>query len=154
MITYRRADPQDKVHIERLLVAVGLPTAGVERQLPDFEVAEDGGRIVGTAGLEPYGRVALLRSVAVDPQYQGRGVARELVERRLKQAATAGIRNVYLLTTTAAEYFRKFGFEAISREEISPDVLVSEQFGEGSCDTAQAMRLDLNSVRTELRSMT
>jgi amino-acid N-acetyltransferase len=122
--------------------------------LPDFEVAEDGGRIVGTAGLEPYGRVALLRSVTVDPQYQGRGVARELVERRLKQAATAGIRNVYLLTTTAAEYFRKFGFEAISREEISPDVLVSEQFGEGSCDTAQAMRLDLNSVRTELRSMT
>ncbi|HEU4798595.1 MAG TPA: arsenic resistance N-acetyltransferase ArsN2 [bacterium] len=140
--------------MERLLTAAGLPIASVGRQLPEFEVAEDGGRIVGTAGLEPYGRVALLRSLAVEPEYRGRGVAHELVERTLQHAAAAGIRSVYLLTTTAADYFRKFGFEAITREEVSPDVLVSEEFGEGCCDTAQAMRLTLNSVRTELRSRT
>lgn len=154
MITYRRAEPQDRASIEGLLTAAGLPTAGVAEQLRGFEVAHDAGRTVGTAGLEEYGRVGLLRSVAVDPEYRGRGVARELVERTLKRAAAAGIRNVYLLTTTAGSYFRKFGFEAIAREEVSPDVRASEEFGEACCDTAQAMRLILNSVRTELRSTT
>jgi len=154
MITYRRAEPQDRASIEGLLTAAGLPTTGVAEQLRGFEVAQDAGRTVGTAGLEEYGRVGLLRSVAVDPEYRGRGVARELVERRLKRAAAAGIRNVYLLTTTAGSYFRKFGFEAIAREEVSPDVRASEEFGEACCDIAQAMRLILNSVRTELRSTT
>lgn len=154
MITYRRAEPQDRASIEGLLTAAGLPTAGVAEQLRGFEVAHDAGRTVGTAGLEEYGRVGLLRSVAVDPEYRGRGVARELVERTLKRAAAPGIRNVYLLTTTAGSYFRKFGFEAIAREEVSPDVRASEEFGEACCDIAQAMRLILNSVRTELRSTT
>lgn len=146
MITYRRPDPRDKVHVERLLTTAGLPTAGVGPQLPEFEVAEDGGRIVGAAGLEAYGQVALLRSVVVEPEYRGRGVAHDLVERVLQRAAAAGIRNVYLLTTSAADYFRKFGFEAVTREEISPAVLVSEEFGEGCCDAAQAMRLNLNGL--------
>lgn len=154
MITYRRAKPHERPLIERMLTAAGLPIAGVAPHVGGFEVAEDGGRIVGTAGLEPYGQVALLRSVAVEPEYRGRGVAHELVERMLQRAAAAGIRNVYLLTATAADYFRKFGFEAVAREEVSPDVLGSEEFGEGCCETAQAMRLTLNSVRTELRSMT
>ncbi len=154
MITYRRATPHDRPLIERMLTAAGLPIAGVAAHVGGFDVAEDDGRAVGTAGLEAYGQAGLLRSVAVEPEYRGRRLAHELVERTLQRAAAAGIRNVYLLTTTAADYFRKFGFEAIAREEVSPDVLVSEEFGEGCCETAQAMRLILNAVRTELRSMT
>lgn len=145
MITYRRAEPTDRILIERMLTAAGLPVAGMPEHLDGFVVAEAGGRPVGTVGLERYGRTALLRSVVVEPEYRGRGVARELVERRLKDAATDGIGSIYLLTTTAAEYFRKFGFQPIGREEVAPDVLVSEEFAEGCCDTAQAMRLRLNS---------
>ncbi|MGH2399125.1 MAG: arsenic resistance N-acetyltransferase ArsN2 [bacterium] len=134
-----------------MLIAAGLPTAGVPEHMAGFVVAEDGERAVGTAGLEVYGQMGLLRSVAVEPEYRGRGVAHELVTRTLRSAAAAGIRNVYLLTATAAEYFRRFGFEAVARDEVSPDVQVSEEFGEGCCDTAQAMRLDLNPARIALQ---
>lgn len=146
MMTYRRAQSFDRASIEGMLTAAGLPIAGLADHLANFEVAEDGGRVVGTAGLEAYGDSGLLRSVAVEPEYRGRGVGHELVESSLKRAAAAGMRNVYLLTTTAPDYFRKFGFDAVTREEISPAVLVSEEFGEGCCDTAQAMRCILTSV--------
>jgi amino-acid N-acetyltransferase len=40
-----------------------------------FVVREDDGRVVGVAGLELHGEDGLLRSVAVDPDYRGQGLA-------------------------------------------------------------------------------
>src|SRR5262245_18473291 len=49
--------------------------------LPNYFVAEDGGKIVGCAALEIYSsKLAELRSLVVSPEYQGRGVGKRLVE--------------------------------------------------------------------------
>ena len=51
-----------------------------------FVVREDDGRVVGVAGLEVHGDDGLLRSVAVDPDYRGQGLAASLVEAALERA--------------------------------------------------------------------
>jgi len=138
--TIRLAAPGDFSGVVRLLQASDLPTAGLEPSLPDFLVAEERGRLVGAVGLEVYGDCALLRSAVVDPGRRGSGVGRDLVERLLQRARIRGVREVYLLTTTAERYFPRFGFVPIARAQVASAVHASEEF-RGACpDSAVAMR--------------
>jgi amino-acid N-acetyltransferase len=111
--------------------------------LPDFVVAEEAGQVVGTVGLEVYGAEALLRSAVVDPDRRGSGLGNELVAGLLDRAGKRGIREVYLLTTTAERWFPRFGFARVPREDVAPSVRASEEF-RGACpESAVAMRLVL-----------
>src|SRR5262245_47529795 len=89
----------DAHEIERLLSANGLPLAGVRECLPSALVARDAGRIVGCAALELYKSGVLLRSVAVEQDWRGRGLGIELVEEALVLARSKGAASAYLLTT-------------------------------------------------------
>jgi amino-acid N-acetyltransferase len=136
----RAASAADYDEVVRLLQAADLPTAGLRRSLPDFLVAEDGGRVVGAIGLEVYGDAALLRSAVVDTSRRGTGLGRDLVSGLLERASRQGVREVYLLTTTAERYFPRFGFTRVTRDAVAPAVRVSEEF-QGACpDSAVAMR--------------
>lgn len=136
----RAASRADYEEVVRLLRAADLPTAGLEPALPDFLVAEDGGRLVGAIGLEVYGDAALLRSAVVEAGRRGSGVGRDLVVGLLEHAGRRGVSEVYLLTTTAERYFPRFGFTEVNREAVAPAVRASEEF-RGACpDTAVAMR--------------
>ena len=90
--------------------------------MPGFIVAESDGAIVGSAALEVCCDNALLRSVAVAPEWRSRGLGRALVSRVIADAEARGLRALYLLTTTAEHYFPSFGFEQIAREHVPPDV--------------------------------
>src|SRR5512135_2374721 len=103
--TIRPALPGDLPAVLALLEAAGLPRAGVSEWLPRFVVGERGGAVVAAAGLEVYGRAGLLRSVVVSPELRGSGLGAALTDRIAADAAAAGVRVLYLLTTTAAEYF-------------------------------------------------
>jgi len=140
-VTIRDAQAADLAAIGQLLWEVGLPTGGVADHIAGFAVAEEAGRIVATAGLERHGRSALLRSVAAHPAYRGRGIPRRLVARLLQRAARQGVAEVFLLTTGAAGYFRRFGFEPVARGDVAPAVRQSTEFGDECCATAQPMRL-------------
>jgi amino-acid N-acetyltransferase len=136
----RAAVPEDFSGVIRLLEAAGLPTAGLKPSLPDFLVAEEGGDIVGAVGLEDYGDSALLRPAVVDTGRRGSGLGRDLVESLLDRAGSRGVREIYLLTTTAERYFPRFGFTRIPREAVAAPVRASEEF-RGACpDSAIAMR--------------
>ena len=102
--------------ITALIQQAGLPTAGVEESLGHFLVAEHEGDTVAAAGLEVYAPAALLRSVAVRPDWRGKGLGRELVDRLLAKAHAAGIQDIYLLTTTAENYFPRLGFVCVRRD--------------------------------------
>ncbi len=138
--TIRLAAPGDFAGVVRLLKTADLPTAGLDRSLPDFLVAEESGRVVGAVGLEVYGDCALLRSAVVDAGRRGSGVGVDLVESLLRRAGTRGLREIYLLTTTAEHFFPRFGFARIPRDDVAPQVRASEEF-RGACpDSAIAMR--------------
>lgn len=124
----RAARAEDAGAIERLLIASSLPTAGVAEALDGFIVAESSGEIVGVAGLETGGDSALLRSVAVAPAWRSRGLGRALVTRAIATAESRGLRALYLLTTTAEQYFPSFGFVPTTREAVPAPVRDSREF--------------------------
>lgn len=128
----RPAQAADLPGIERLLTTSNLPLAGVAGALPGFVVAEHEGAIVGTAALELCRDDALLRSVAVAPEWRSRGLGRALVTRVVADAEARGIRALYLLTTTAEHYFPSLGFRQITRDEVPTDVRMTEEF-ESAC---------------------
>lgn len=124
----RPARTADLPAIEMLLTTSDLPLAGVAENLPGFVVAESDGAIVGTAALEVCCDNALLRSVAVAPEWRSRGLGRALVTRVIADAEARGLRALYLLTTTAERYFPSFGFHQIARDEAPEDVQATEEF--------------------------
>jgi amino-acid N-acetyltransferase len=105
-----------------------------------FVVREDDGRVVGVAGLEIHGEDGLLRSVAVDADYRGQGLATSLVEAALERAKRVNLRTVYLLTTTAREYFARRGFADCPRETAPAGIRESWEFRTGCPSTAAFMK--------------
>jgi amino-acid N-acetyltransferase len=143
LVTIRRATPGDWNSVAALLVASNLPLDGAHDHIDGFAVAVRDGAIVGCAAIERYGDAGLLRSVAVAPSERGKGTGAALVERCLHDAATAGIRTLMLLTTTADRYFPRFGFEIVDREAVPETVRVSAEF-RGACPaSATVMRVAL-----------
>lgn len=143
-VTVRAAKPADEGAVLRLLEAEALPTAEVSRWLDGFVVAEVDGEVVGAAGLEEHGADGLLRSVVVARAHRGRGIAAALTEAVLTVARASGLRAVYLLTTTAASWFPRFGFRTIARARASDDVRASVEFMEACPASATVMVLELS----------
>jgi arsenite methyltransferase len=132
-----------------LLDEVGLPGDGVEDQFEEgYVVADSDGAIAGVAGLEIYGAYGLLRSVAVTPSWQGRGLGEALVRERIGYATSRGVRRVYLLTTTAPSYFARLGFAPVSRDNVPAGVRHSREFA-GLCpSTAEVMEHRIVKIAT------
>jgi amino-acid N-acetyltransferase len=142
-IEIRNGKPEDLNAVLTLLAAVSLPGEGVLEHFQHFLVAHEDGKLIGAIGMEPYGLSALLRSLAVAPEYQGQGLGRALVERLLHQAREQGVKQIFLLTETALEFFPKFGFTCIAREETDAAVQQSVEFRTACCQSAGCMRLPL-----------
>ncbi len=140
-ITISPAQAGDLESIKSILLANELPPDGVEDHWKTFLIARDGEKVVGCGGAEAYQFAALIRSVAVLPEYRSHGIGRKLVRQLLDRLASRGLREFYLLTTTAEGYFKKRGFKPIDRDEVHPQLLGSREF-QGACpDTAVCMRL-------------
>jgi amino-acid N-acetyltransferase len=138
--TVRPATDTDLPAVERLLTENDLPLVGVREALKDFVVAESRGDIVGVAGLEICGDDALLRSVAVSPDWRGKGVGRALVTRTIADAEGRGLGALYLLTTTAEHYFPTLGFSNVKREDVPADVRATREFTAACPASAVAMK--------------
>jgi arsenate reductase len=135
-IQIRPATSSDLVAAEALVRGSGLPSEVVADQFPDsYSVARRDGALVGVAALEAHGDVGLLRSVAVDARERGRGTGLGLVGDRLAAAAASEIDRVYLLTTTAPEFFRRFGFAETDRAAVPQALQESPEF-RGICPSS------------------
>lgn len=142
-IVVRRARPEDRARVEALLAAENLPLDGVAEHFAGFLIAVTAQSIAGAIGLERYGEDALLRSAVVAKEARGRGVGALLTARLLSDAAAAGVRRVFLLTTTAEPWFARIGFRPVARAEL-PAALAASAELRGACPaTAVAMRLEL-----------
>lgn len=138
-----RAGPDDVRDVLRLLNQSGLPLDGLTDHLGTTLVARRDGLIVGCIALEVYPGAALLRSVAVAPEWQGHGLGRELTAAALALARDLELPAVFLLTTTADGYFPKFGFEPVSRSEVPESVQTSVEFTTACPSSAIVMRKTL-----------
>ncbi len=142
--TIERAQSDDLAGVLRLLERHGLPLDGASALGEAMVVARSAGQVVGAAALELYTDAALLRSVVVDASVQGQGVGQRLTEAALALANDLRIPTVFLLTTTAAAFFPRFGFERISREHVPASVRASVEFQSACPASAVVMRRRVN----------
>jgi N-acetylglutamate synthase-like GNAT family acetyltransferase len=137
MIT--RAERDALPEVLALLRESSLPIAGVAENIESFLVARgDDGSLLGCVGLEVYGNVGLLRSLAVAGRARGSGLGARLVEGIFQLALSKGVEDLYLLTTTAESYFPRFGFERLSREEADARLAASEEL-RGACPASAVL---------------
>lgn len=130
----------DLADIKRLLTANGLPTAAVDGWMESALVARAKGRTIGSAVLELYPSGVLLRSLVVDADWRGTGLGRRLTDAALTLARQRGASVAYLLTTTAPEFFPRFGFTPVSRADVPDDVKQSVEFTSACPSSAIVMR--------------
>ena len=131
--------------VRQLLSACGLPASDISSSgsLLFFGCRIDA-ELAGVIGLEVYGPVALLRSLAVSPARRNHGMGGSLVAFAETQAVSLGIESLYLLTTNADAYFLKLGYTPVSREAVPLPIKTSAQFS-GLCPaSASCMRKRLS----------
>lgn len=118
---------------EALLQSGGLPVSDL-RETPSLELfgLRTDGHLVGVVGVERYGEVALLRSLAVDATHRSSGFGQALVRHAERRAAQQGVKTCYLLTTTAADFFARLGYEVTPRADAPAAIAGTSQFS-GLC---------------------
>jgi N-acetylglutamate synthase-like GNAT family acetyltransferase/protein-tyrosine-phosphatase len=127
-LTIGPASGGDLDGIKRLLVASLLPSRDVGGPSQRFIVACENGRILGCAGIEAHGQDGLLRSMAVHWTRRSAGLGTKLHERAVFEAILAGVRTLYVVTTTAEDFFARHGYRRIRAQEVPPRLLASEEF--------------------------
>jgi amino-acid N-acetyltransferase len=127
-IRFAPAAREELGEIRGVLAALGLPAEDVGAPHQTFLTARAGEALIGFVGLESYGASALLRSLAVVPSRHGEGLGGELARRALALADAQGVRQVFLLTTTAERFFERAGFLRIAREDVPAPVQESLEF--------------------------
>ncbi len=122
-----------------LLKNLNLVYEDLEPHFSNFTVVIRAGQVIGCIGFEKYNSLGLLRSAAVDPNYQGLGIGHVLIQNILEKAKNAGIKDLYLLTDTAVDFFKKFDFVVISRELVDEVIKQSYEYSEACTESAIVM---------------
>ena len=145
LVTIKKATPACLEEVLEILAQVDLPHDGVREHFGGFLVARaGGGKALGCVGLERHTDLGLLRSAAVLPAYQGQWIGNKLVREILKLAASEGITEVALLTTTAKDFFQiKFGFKEAKRSRYEKRLANSPEWNLPRCSSAAFLTLKL-----------
>lgn len=124
---------------ESLLTEAGLPVSDLA-STPSLRLLglREGGRLVAVVGVEAHGPVGLLRSLAVTPSRRNSGLGLALVADAEAWSAAHGIGALYLLTTTAASYFARLGYEVTSRSDAPAAIAATAQFS-GLCPASSTL---------------
>ena len=98
-------------------------------KLKHFLVAKaKDGSVMGAIGVELYQDVGLLRSLVVHPSYRGKGLGKRLTREVESFAQQRGVKTLFLLTTTATEFFPKLGYQVIQRNRAPVSIAKTEEF--------------------------
>lgn len=142
-LTLRRADDDSLSYVESLLDENGLPSRDVRSKPDCFYVGYADGDAVGVGGVEAYGPDALLRSVVVAESKRGEGFGTALCDALEAEARAEGVETLFLLTTTASDFFADRGYAEIERTDAPDAVRETTEFDDLCPATASCMRKSL-----------
>lgn len=92
--------------------------ADVYQSIREWVVAEAEGKIIGMGSLLiMWGDLAEIRSLVIDPAYQGQGVGREIVKLLVTEAQALGLPRLFALTRKPG-FFLKIGFQLTKIETL------------------------------------
>jgi amino-acid N-acetyltransferase len=116
----RKATSADFPAIQELIKL--FPDKLLQDHLPtpeEFTIAIEDNAIVGCCALEIYSkRLAEIRSLAVSPQHQGKGIATKLIDTCMQEAKDKNIYEV-LTITGSSSLFEKLGFGTFNNEKYA-----------------------------------
>jgi amino-acid N-acetyltransferase len=124
----RQARQSDNAAILSLVAESGLPVDDLCASHALFLIAERGSEIAGCAGIELPGIHALMRSLAVKPAYRGAGIGTRLLDAIEQLSRQRGVRDAYLLTLTAEQFFTLRGYQRIERRDAPPGISSTTEF--------------------------
>ena len=142
-ITIQAAAPSDFKAISELLLMHKLPIEDINQELAHFFIVKQQGLPVGVIGMEQYGEYGLLRSMATDPAHRNNGIASSLVTELFNYGKRLGLKEMYLLTETAENYFTKKGFQKINRDQVPATIKQSAEFSHLCPTTAVVMKKEI-----------
>ncbi len=120
--------PEWDAAIRALLEASALPIADLAEADIRFYGLTAGSELTAVVGLEPRGEAALLRSLAVRPALRGGGAGTRLVRAAEQAAGASGLRELWLLTTTAEPFFRRHGYRVVPRDSAPAGLKATSEF--------------------------
>lgn len=141
----RAARHDDLRAIEALISSAQLPGFQAGDFIDTFWVAEADGKVVGCCGLEVYEDAGLLRSAVVVPELRRTGLGAQLTETVIAGARAKGVRDLYLFTMDARDFFKHMGFEECTKDDFSEPGRKSTQW------TALSGRPDMAKMLTAMR---
>lgn len=87
----------------------------IYENIRDFFVYEENKRVVGVSSLHIYWEdLAEIKSLAVLPDYQSKGIGKDLVKACIDEARELGIKKVFALTYVP-DFFEKIGFKVVDK---------------------------------------
>ena len=134
----------DLATLKSWLAVAGLPLEDLTAaHMRNFLIAVASDTAVGMIGLEQFNDVGLLRSLVVEPSVRRRGAGRALVAALETQATSAGVRELWLLTIDADDYFARLGFEIMDRDAAPATIQMTDEFSNLCPGDATLMRKNL-----------
>lgn len=142
-LTLERTDDTALSYVETLLEENGLPSADVRTKPGRFYVGFHGDDRIGIGGIEIYGTDGLLRSVVVERSERGNGFGAAICDALEAEARAGGVDALYLLTTTAPEFFATRGYAEIERTDAPAPIRQTTEFKDLCPATAICMKKSL-----------
>lgn len=126
----------------RLLENCGLPTADLNPGHQLF-VIEDRSKVIGTVVVEYDYKHALLRSLSVAEEYRNKDIGKQLVAFIEDYVRKQGVQTIYIITTTAPEFFSKKNYQKTERNEVPEFIQHTSEFSSICPSSATIMKKDL-----------
>ena len=145
MSSITKTNTQDLPEVLKLLRLVELPIEGVKEHFQNFFIERKDKMTIGCIGIEIYGNLGLLRSVAIHPSFQGKGLGQQMVSKIEEYSAEKGLHKIYLLTDTAEKFFLKLGYLLVSRDEVDPRIKQSIEYTT-LCPSSPVMMKKITSI--------
>jgi amino-acid N-acetyltransferase len=79
-------------------------------------------------------------------QLRGQHHGSALLRHVIRDAGTAGVKNVYLLTENAAPFFERHGFRSVERNDAPPAIRDTREFKQLCPASARLMALSLSNL--------
>jgi amino-acid N-acetyltransferase len=135
--------PALRLQVISLLQRNELPATDLDNGKQLFALV-DNDVVVGSGGLEIFHDVALLRSLSVNTALRGKGLGKVITKGLEQIARQKGIHSIFLLTTTAKDFFEKEHYVVVDRNDVPEPIKQTSEFS-GLCpSTAIVMKKHFN----------
>ncbi|HVG15795.1 MAG TPA: arsenic resistance N-acetyltransferase ArsN2 [Chitinophagaceae bacterium] len=132
-------------HLEalQLLKQNNLPVDDLSASTELFAIQNDGA-ISGLIGIELYASTALIRSFVVRKEERDKGIGKKLIHFIEEYARDKRVMHLFLITTTAGDYFSNMEYRAIDRADVPEEIRASTEFSTTCPATALVMTKSLH----------